>query len=197
MRESLPTRLLLMLVEATPDKLAAVERFLADQTVPVTKRTSPPEGDPASRKLRASVEGDPSSGNFCIRVAPANEASPGAVPEPIEPSRETLSLAGKVFELLTALDAGGRIRKAPPIKVFNLYYRQGLQPGEIARKCGCDPSVVFDRLKAIKKHLPWTPEQLREVSSQVEAMEDAVRDSRAKDIYLKGAFSGDEQRDDE
>jgi hypothetical protein len=57
--------------------------------------------------------------------------------------------------------------------------------------------VVFDRLKAIKKRLPWTPEQLREVSSQVEAMEGAIRDSRAKDIYLKGAFSGDEQRDDE
>jgi predicted DNA-binding protein YlxM (UPF0122 family) len=119
------------------------------------------------------------------------------VPDPIEPTNETIGLAGKVFELLTALDPGGRIRKAPPIKVFNLYYRQGLQPGEIARKCGCDRSVVFDRLKAIKKHLPWTPEQLREVSSQVEAMEDAVRDSRAKDIYLKGAFSGDEQRDEE
>ena len=33
------------------------------------------------------------------------------------------------LKLLTALDPDNRLRKAPPIKVFNLFYRQGLGIG--------------------------------------------------------------------
>jgi hypothetical protein len=110
-------------------------------------------------------------------------------PEVEEPN---LSLAAKVFELLTALDPGSRLRKAPPIKVFNLYYRQCMGAAEIARKCNCDRSLIYDRLAAIQRKVRWPPEQLREVSPHVEAMQDAVRDSRARRIYRKGAASGDE-----
>jgi hypothetical protein len=38
----------------------------------------------------------------------------------------TRTLATKVFDLLTALDPDNRLRKASPIKVFNLYYRRRL-----------------------------------------------------------------------
>jgi hypothetical protein len=185
-----------MLAEASPEKLAAVERFLAGQAVPETKGSPPPEGDPASRKLRASVEGDPSSGNFWIRVAPANEASQGAMPEPVESTKETLSLAAKVFELLTALDPGKRIRKAPPITVFLLRYRRHLSRSEIARVCGCDKSLVAVRLRAIQEKVPWQPRQLQELSAHVEAMQEALSDPRARRIYRRGAVYGS-QEDDE
>jgi DNA-directed RNA polymerase specialized sigma24 family protein len=109
--------------------------------------------------------------------------------------QKELSLAAKVFELLTALDPENRLRKAPLIKVFNLYYRQGLQPAEIARICHCNRSLIFNRLATIREKLPWTPQQLQELSPQVEAMQNALTDSRAKGIYRKGAAYGEE--DDE
>jgi hypothetical protein len=127
------------------------------------------------------------------RVRAAHSSPPPAPPASDEQDR---SIAAKVFELLTALDPDNRLRKAPPIKVFNLYYRQGLQPAEIARRCKCDRSLIFDRLTAIKQQLPWSPDRLRELSPHIEAMEDAVRESKARSIYRKGAFSGDDDRDE-
>ena len=123
---------------------------------------------------------------------PANEASQAALPEPPQPDEPNLSLAAKVFELLTALDPGNRLRKAPPIKVFNLYYRQRLGAAEIARKCNCNRSLIYDRLAAIQAKVPWTPQQLQDVSPHVEAMQEALTDSRAKGIYRKGAAYGGE-----
>ena len=40
--------------------------------------------------------------------------------------------------------------------------------------------------------LPWTPQQLQDVSPHVEAMQEALTDSRAKGIYRKGAAYGGE-----
>jgi len=110
---------------------------------------------------------------------------------PREPEQESRGIAAKVFELLTALDPDNRLRKAPPIKVFNLYYRQRLEPAEIARICKCHRSLIFDRLVAIQKKLPWTPQQLRELPPQVEAMHQALSDSNAKVIHRKSAVYGD------
>ncbi len=126
------------------------------------------------------------------RVTPAQATSS---PEPPEPDQEERSIAAKVFELLTALDPDERLRKAPPIKVFNLYYRQRLEPAEVARICKCHRSLIFDRLAAIQNKLPWTPQQLQDLSPQVEAMQHALSDSRAKDIHRKSAVYGDESDD--
>jgi len=113
-------------------------------------------------------------------------------PAPPEPDEKERSIAGKVFELLTALDPDNHLRKAQPIKVFNLFYREGLPPAEIARRCNCKRSLVFSRLALIRKNLPWTPQQLHELSAHVEAMQDALTDPRAAGIYRKGAVYGDE-----
>jgi len=126
------------------------------------------------------------------RISTAQTSPP---PEPAEFGPGDLSLAAKVFQLLTALDPDNRLRKAPPIKVFNLCYREGLGPAGIARRCHCHRSLIYDRLATMQKKLPWTPQQLWEVSPQVEAMEDAVRESRAKSIYRKGAVYGGEDDD--
>jgi hypothetical protein len=132
---------------------------------------------------------------FLTESSPAQAPQPaaeGATPPP-GPESENLSLAAKVFQLLTALDPENRLRKAPPIKVFLLRYRQNLSRSEIARICHCDKSLVALRLKALQDKLPWRPQQLRELSAQVEAMQAAVSDSRARSIYRKGAVSGDEE----
>ena len=119
------------------------------------------------------------------------EAGQGAPFLSPEPDPRTRSLAARVFELLNALDPDNRLRRAPPIKVFLLRYRQNLSYGQIARSCGCARSLVALRLKAIQQKLPWRPQQLRELSAQVEAMQEALSDSRARRIYRKGAVHGD------
>jgi hypothetical protein len=73
----------------------------------------------------------------------------GPVPDPAE-----RSIAAKVFELLTALDPETQWRKAPPIKVFLLRFRQNLSLSQIALTCDCGKSLVALRLQAIRKKLP-------------------------------------------
>jgi hypothetical protein len=158
MRETFPIKLLLQLLQATPEQLAAIERFLGGQAFP------------------------------------GCQAAP---PEPSQPDEPNLSLAAKVFELLTALDPDSRLRKAAPIKVFLLHFRQNLSRSEIARICRCDKSLVAVRLKTLQEKLPWQPKQLRELSAQVEALQEAVSDSRAKRIYRKGvAYGGEDEGGD-
>jgi hypothetical protein len=128
------------------------------------------------------------------RRATAAQTTPP--PEPPEPDQAERSIAAKVFELLSALDPDNRLRKAPPIKVFLLRFRQNRSRSEIARTCRCSDSLVAIRLRAIEAKLPWHPQQLRELSRQVEAMEDAVSDSRARRIYRKGALGGEEEGDE-
>lgn len=114
-------------------------------------------------------------------------------PEPVELDHAERSLAAKVFELLTALDPDSRLRKAPPIKVFLLRYRQNRSLSEIARICDCGKSLVALRLKTFQEKLPWQPQQLQELSAHIEAMQGALSDSRARRIYRKGADYGEEE----
>jgi hypothetical protein len=109
------------------------------------------------------------------------------------PDQAERSIAAKVFQSLTALDPDNRLRKVPPIKVFLLRFRKNLSRSEIARICHCDKSLVALRLKSIPEKLPWQPQQLRELSAHVEAMQAAVSDPRARSIYRKGAVYGDEE----
>ena len=126
-------------------------------------------------------------------MAPVGEPSQVPPPQPAESGPEGLTLAAKVFQLLSALDRGSRFRRAPPVRVFLLRFRQNLSYSEIARTCHCTRSLVARRLKTIGENLPWKPQQLRELSGHVEAMQDALTDSRARRIYRKGAVYGDEE----
>jgi hypothetical protein len=131
--------------------------------------------------------------NLVASLVSAAQTNPP--PAPPEFELEERSIAAKVFALLSALDPVSRLRKATPLRVFNLYYRQRLQPAEIARICKCDRSLIFDRLASIRASVPWTPEQLHEVSPHVEAMEEAFTDSRAREIRRQRAVYGDEPGD--
>jgi DNA-directed RNA polymerase specialized sigma24 family protein len=119
-----------------------------------------------------SVAQKPEGGKACrgkaemltrLRVASARQEGETLPSEAAETSRAeesgdseepSLSLAAKVFELLTALDPDSRLRKAPPIKVFLLRFRQNLSRAEIGRICHCDKSLVGVRLKTIQDKLP-------------------------------------------
>jgi hypothetical protein len=127
---------------------------------------------------------------------PTNEAGQAGPPEPSQPDEPNLSLAAKVFELLTALDPDNRIRKAPPLKVFLLHFRQNLSRSQVARVCGYSQTLVAERLRSIREKLPWQPHQLRALSAHVEAMQEALTDSRARRVYRKGAVYGDEEGDE-
>jgi hypothetical protein len=199
--DGLSAGLLLKLLQEITEKLAAVQRLVAQE--PSASPHPDPEpnplgasvGSPSLPALTATMEGDPTSGSFCIRFASPNQASKPAAPQSTPPDQETLSIAAKVFQLLNALYPDDRERKASPIKVFLLRFRQNLSRSEIAHECKCGTSLVSLRLRAIQQKLPWRPEQLREISAQVEAMQDSFNESRARRIYRKGAAYGDEEEE--
>jgi hypothetical protein len=168
MRETFPVRLLQLVLQATPEERVAIERFLGGQPLPGRQQ----------------------------KLLLGNEAGQAVLPKSSGPDEPTLSLAAKVFELLTALDPGKRLRKAPPITVFLLRYRRNLSRSEIARVCGCDKSLVAVRLRAIQEKLPWQPRQLRELSAQVSAMQEALSDPRARRIYRRGAVYGSQEEEE-
>src|SRR5208282_1902731 len=162
--ETFPINLLKQVLDSTLEQQAAIERIL---------------------------DGRPLESAECgVRSTEFKRGRADGVSQPDEPN---LSMAVKVLELLTALDPDSRLRKAPPIKVFLLRFRQNLSRAAIAGVCGCSESLVAIRLRAIEAKLPWHPQQLRELSAHVEAMEDAVSDSRARRIYRRGAICGDEE----
>jgi hypothetical protein len=85
MRDSLPTRLLMLLAEASPEKLSAVEQFLAGGALPGSRPgvqgsmvagQIAPAPSRQGAEVAAVVEGNPRSGRFCICVGPADEAGP-------------------------------------------------------------------------------------------------------------------------
>jgi hypothetical protein len=184
-----------------PEKLAAVQRLVAQQLSagpqqsPATNLLRAAAGSPGAGALTATIEGDPKSGSFCIRVVPATGGCQAAPPHSTNPDPETLGIAAKVFQLLSALNPDKRLRKAPLLTVFLLRFRKNLSRSEIAHECDCGTALMSLRLRAIQQKLPWRPQQLRELSAQVEAMQDALQDSRARRIYRKGAVYGDEEKE--
>lgn len=199
--DSAQAKLLLELLQDIPEKLTAAQRLLAQELSADPQQNQPTSlvraaaGPPGAGALAAIIEGDPRSGSFCIRVVPSGAGGHAAPPQSTNAGPETLGIAAKVFQLLNALDPDNRARRAPPIKVFLLRFRHNLTRPEIARACGCSTALVGLRLRALQRKLPWQPQQLRELSAQVEAMQDALQDSRARRIYRKGAVYGDEEEE--
>ena len=68
-------------------------------------------------------------------------------------------MAAKLLQLLTALDPDKRLRKAQPLKVFLLRFRQDFSRSQTAITCECSESLVAKRLSAILARLPWQPRQ--------------------------------------
>src|SRR5690348_4076753 len=84
-------------------------------------------------------------------------------PEPRDSVDE--DVARQTLALAKALDSDRRFRKASIYTVFLLYCSDGLSADQIARKCACARSVVFDRLKILREKLGRDPAELRQYSS--------------------------------
>ena len=201
MTDSPQAKLLLELLQGIPEKLAAIQCLLAQQLSadpqqnPATSLLRAAAGPPSAGPLTATLEGDPKSGSFCIRVVRTAGGSQAAPPQTTNPDPETLGIAAKVLQLLSAVNPDKRLRKAPLLTVFLLRFLKNLSRSEIAHECKCGTALVSLRLRAIQQKLPWRPQQLRELSAQVEAMQDALQDSRARRIYRKGAVYGEEEEE--
>ncbi len=200
MGEAADVRWLVEFLERNPEKLAEVKRILAGEHLAELERSpragglsAPTGGGFEFVPLAAMMVGDPVSRRFSIHYAPVGEAVQGIRAASAEASSPDPAVAAKVFQLLNALDPSSRWRRAPPITVFLLHYRRNLSCAAIARECNCAKSLVKLRLQTIREKLPWKPQQLRELSAQVEAMQEALSDSRARRIYRKGAVYGEEE----
>ena len=102
-------------------------------------------------------------------------------PEPVSDSE-----AARVFGLMTALDDGHRIRKAPLGRVFRLIVIEGLIQEAVAGKCGCSPALITLRVAVIEKRMGRPLSELRALASRLGEMELAAKDSRAREIYRRG-----------
>jgi hypothetical protein len=187
-------------LEHDPEKLAAVIRFVEGEPLP-EGQGSAPSGGPAPLAqgqtpavvLTATLVGDPAAHRFSLHCAPPGEPAQPPAAQSAEWEAAARSDAAKVLQLLHAMDESWRCRKAHAGAVFALRFEKSLSYSEIAHDCHCSRGLVARRLKQIQAKLPWAPRRLGEISSYVEAMDAALRDSRARSIYRKGAVYGEEQ----
>ena len=187
-------------LERDLDKLAALIRFVEREPLPEGKGSLPSEGPAPLAQgqapgvvLTATLVGDPAARRFSLHCAPPGEPAQPPAAQSAEWEAAARSDAAKVLQLLHAMDESWRCRKAHAGNVFWLRFEQNRSYAEIAHDCHCSKTLVIRRLQQIRAKLPWTPQRLREISPYVEAMDAALRDSRARNIYRKGAVYGEEQ----
>jgi hypothetical protein len=104
--------------------------------------------------------------------------------------------ARQLLALVKRFDEEHRFRKAPLYLVFLMYCSEGLTVKEIARDCECGRTLVFRRLRLLKKLLGRHPAELRQYFAHFARIEASLSDPRARKIYRKGAINGSEQDDD-
>ena len=93
-------------------------------------------------------------------------------PDPNDSVGETI--ARQALALVKALDSQYKFRKAPLSKVFLLYCSEGLDAKQTAKRCKCGRTLIFDRLKLLKRKLGRHPSELRQYSSHLEHQCDAA-----------------------
>ena len=103
--------------------------------------------------------------------------------------------AARVFALMRALDGGGRIRKAPLGRVFQLLVLEGLSQEAVARECGCAPSLVSLRVGEIEARMKRPVAELRALATRLNELNNVPEDARARSIYRRGLT--DEAREDD
>jgi hypothetical protein len=98
--------------------------------------------------------------------------------------------ARRLFALVTALELETNFRKAPVIRVFMLYCRDGETRKVVARECKCSPALITLRLQAIENKLGRKAAELRQISGHFEQIADSLTDSRARRIDRRRAIDG-------
>jgi hypothetical protein len=113
-----------------------------------------------------------------------------------QPKESDEGVARSLFALAKALDTETGMRKAQPSTILRLYCAENLEPDQIARKLHCARSLIYSRLKFLSQKLGRDPAELRQYSTHLQNIENSLSDSRAKEIYRKGATQGDDGPDE-
>lgn len=94
----------------------------------------------------------------------------------------------RLLHVVTVMDDESVIRKPSLMSVFNLYCREGLTTGEIAKKSGCSKSTVINRKRKLEEKLGKSLQTFRAISSHLEDIEDGLSDQQARHIHRKNAL---------
>jgi len=98
---------------------------------------------------------------------------------PPQPEPMNQGEAQRVFALMQSLEDGAKVKKAPLLRVFNLLVLEGRSQEETARACGCAPSLISMRVKAIEAKMNLPIERLRFLATELGRMDSASpRDRR-------------------
>jgi hypothetical protein len=94
----------------------------------------------------------------------------------MEAVRETE--AQRVFRVLTLLRTEPRKRKAPLHTVFEFAVLQGLAGKDVAKACGCAPSLVSRRMTTMEKRFGMSVKRLRNYVADIREIETTVKGER-------------------
>ena len=179
----MPTRLLWLLAQATPDKLAAVERLLAGHALPEPLQDGPrslPQPAAAGRKgcgsgevlaALARIEGKVDA------VRKAQRAS-GVVERDDDLDDEELR---KVYaRVLTLSNSESSEREVSLKEVFDWYCGKGLSASKTAAALGCSKATVMSRLAELKTISGVPAYKLRTYQPLFEGIERSLREPRAR-----------------
>jgi len=110
-------------------------------------------------------------------------------PQPVDDEQ----MLRNAIALVKAADSEQDARRVSLYMVMRLYCFDSLNPGHVARKCGCARSTIYERLAELHQKLGRDPAEFRQYASQFESIKNSLTDPRAKSIHLKSAIYGDEE----
>ena len=101
-------------------------------------------------------------------------------------------VARSAFALLQKLELDAPLKPPSVLTVFRLYCVDGLSAERVARKCRCAKSTVMSRLRFIERVTKTPPLEFRTVSGHLQAVDDDLRSSGAREIYRRGLAGGNQ-----
>jgi hypothetical protein len=116
-------------------------------------------------------------GRFSARQSAGELFSRYLPPQP-EPMNQ--GEAQRVFALMQSLEDGPKLRKAPLAWVFRFLVMEGHSQKQAAVECGCAPSLISKRVKAIEEKMRSPIQRLRLLGRSLGDMERGNRSDRRR-----------------
>ena len=158
MRATLPTELLVRLINASPEQFAMVAKILG-----------------------LSAECGAWNAEFST---PHPQSLPPIEVEQEESVSEDVARAA--FALLVKLELDTALKAPSVLTVFRLYCVDGLSAERVARKCRCAKGTVMSRLRFIETVTKTKPEDFRAMAGHLQQLDDDLNASGAREIYRRG-----------
>ena len=171
MTDAIPTDSLMRFLQATPEQLAAIDRFLLGGSAELGAGEGPTAADcgPVSGSALQDA---------LVRIERKVDGLVAAarLPARKEPLQEGECL--RVFHLFGELLAMGTELVASPARVFELMVFRKLTKAETAVACKCAASLVTRRVATIEGHFGLPMEKLCDFASDIKERQRTVRGDR-------------------